>query len=830
MLLGSLLLLFAAGLLLWLIRPYNKAGMGWLAALPPALIAGWLLTQIPQLVPGPARSEIYTWIPSLGLELSLRLDGLALFFGLIVTGIGAGVALYTHYYLDDDPRQGYFYLALFAFMVSMLGLVWADNLLTLFVFWEGTSVSSYLLIGYDYESVKARAGARNALIITGVGGLAMLAGLVLLGQEAGTYTISAMLNAPDVTRSAIYPAALILILAGAFTKSAQFPFHFWLPGAMAAPTPASAYLHSATMVKAGIYLLARLHPLLNDSPLWFWSLLLFGGITMLVGGILAIHNWDIKSLLAYATVSQLGILTMLLAFHSEAAIVAVAVGIVAHALYKGPLFLVAGIVDHATGTRDLRRLGNLWQELPWTSAAGILAGLSMAGIPPLLGFLAKETLLETFYHDLAHGNPLVAIGGLVAVAVTGAFFVGYSLTLLWEGFLRRESAAVEQAHVHHRPAFGFVLAPLVLALVGTVAPFLLGILATVLDPTASTIANQEIVTDLALWHGFTPTFAISLVAIASGLLIFLFRDAVRSWLNLFPDRLQGAYLFQRVLDGLYELANWTARMVQGHTLATQASVILLAGLVPLLVALSQMDIGILFPDLARFLHPDELIHAHELIIAFLTMLAAVVTIRAQSRLGAIISLGVVGLTVTLFYVFYSAPDLALTQLLIEVLTVVLLVLVFAKLPSDSRPPMELGRRIRVLLVSAAAGLFGFGLVLFNTNPAFQVGAPISNFFMENAVPLGHGANVVNVILVDFRGFDTMGEITVLALAALGGYALLNAPRVRLPDLTSQQQRAETDRDGVQPVPEEEQQAERVPVYPGTQSNLEPETLVPPQKE
>jgi multicomponent Na+:H+ antiporter subunit A len=773
MLLASLLALGLSGIFLWLIRPHDKRFAGWLAAVPPGLITAWLLSRIDGLAEG-VYSEYYGWIPSLGLDLSLRLDGLALLFGLIITGIGAGVALYTHSYFEDEPRQGYFYLALFAFMASMLGLVWADNLLTLFVFWEGTSITSYLLIGFNHESARARAGARNALIITGAGGLAMLAGLVLLGQEAGTYTISEMVAGADLTGSATYPAALILILLGAFTKSAQFPFHFWLPGAMSAPTPASAYLHSATMVKAGIYLIARLHPALGDTPLWFWSLLVAGGITMLLGAVFALHNWDIKGLLAYATVSQLGILTVLLAFPGEAALIAAVVGILAHALYKGPLFLVAGIVDHATGTRDLRRLAGLWRQMPWTTSTAVLAGISMAGMPPFFGFLAKETLLDTFYHFPEGENPLVGWIGYGAVVVAGAFFVAYSLTLLWEAFFRRQSAAPEQAHVHHRPAFSFVLAPLLLAAIGTVAPFMLTYLALLIDPAISAIANETIETHLALWHGFTPVFISSLVAIAIGLGLFAGRNSVRRTLDLLPERLRAVMIFQAVLEGLYRLGGWTARVSQGYTLSTQSAIVIIAALIPLLAALTYTDLSVLAPDWS------QTIEIPEIVLAAMLVVAAIITVRTSSRLGAIVSLGIVGITVTLFYVFYSAPDLALTQLLIEVLTLVLLVLVFHKLPPDTRPPMRGRRQIRVLLVAFAAGLLGAGLVLFNSSPSLQVAESISAFFLQASVPEGHGGNVVNVILVDFRGFDTMGEITVLALAALGGYALLRAPRVFLP--------------------------------------------------
>ncbi|MFZ1753691.1 MAG: hydrogen gas-evolving membrane-bound hydrogenase subunit E [Caldilineaceae bacterium] len=776
MLLGSLLALFISGFLLWLVRPHNKPIVGWLSILPPGLITAWQVLRIPEIAAGNFHTERWEWMPSLGLEISFRLDGLALLFGLIVAGVGAAVALYTHYYLEKQPRQGYFYLALFAFMASMLGLVWADNLLTLFVFWEGTSITSYLLIGFDHESPRARAGARNALIVTGAGGLAMLMGLILLGQSAGSYSISQIIAADGLRESAHYTAAVILIFAGAFTKSAQFPFHFWLPGAMSAPTPASAYLHSATMVKAGIFLLARLHPALSDTPLWFWGLLIFGGITMLIGAFFAIGNYDIKALLAYATVSQLGILTMLLAFGSEYALLGVVVGVLAHALYKGPLFLIAGIVDHATGTRDIRRLAGLLRAIPLTGVVAVLGIVSMAGLPPTFGFLAKETLLETGWELIGHGEALAGWLVFGGGAVAGALFVAYSLTLLWEVFLRREADVDDEAHVHHPPALGFVLPPLALVFLGTAIPFLLGPLAQFIDPAATAISNETIHSHLALWHGFTPVFITSLLAIGSGTLLFLSRSHYRRFLAVLPQSVRGVVFFQRALDGLYGLADHTVRLVQGHTLATQSAVVLLVAFVPVVAALTYTSLGELLPAMN-----GQAIGWPEMILAFLLALAAWVTVRAESRMSAIISLGVVGVTVTLFYVFFSAPDLALTQLLIEVLTLVLLVLVFYKLPEEKRPPMGRLRQMGIIFVSICVGVTGFVLVLFNGSEAMNAGTAISSYFVDNSVPLGHGANIVNVILVDFRGFDTMGEITVLALAALGGYALLRAPAVRLPD-------------------------------------------------
>ena len=830
MLAASLSLIIVSGVILYWIQPHRRAWAGWLSALPPLAVTVWqLITALPFLnagagtASGPKASlqngailiEQYRWIESLGLELSFRLDGLSLLFGLIISGVGAAVALYTHYYLENDERQGYFYLSLFAFMASMLGLVWADNLLTLFVFWEGTSVTSYLLIGYSHQSAVARGGARNAFIVTAGGGLALIAGMILLGQQSGTYTISEIVARPGLTDLDLYPAILILILLGAFSKSAQFPFHWWLPGAMAAPTPASAYLHSATMVKAGIYLLARLHPALSGHPMWLWALLIFGGTTMLVGAITAVRHWDMKALLAYATVSQLGILTTLLAFRSEAALLAVVVGILAHALYKGPLFLVAGIVDHATDVRDLRKLAGLRHSLPVTSAVALLATLSMAGIPPFFGFVSKEALLESFFESAEHGELAgwIAFG---AAAIAGAFFVTYSLTLLWEAFLRpgstgeaegsslEDSGHVAQTRVHHAPVAPFVAAPLLLVAIGTVAPFALQPLDAFLTSAAASISGAPVHKHASLWHGFTPVLLTSLLAIGAGIWLFRKRSSLRRTLALLPENLRGVVVFQNFLDGIYALGQFTARFSQGYTLASQAAIVLLAAFVPVAVALLQIAPG----DL---LSPSEVLPgAPETVLILMTVVSAYVTVRIRTSLGAIISLGVVGVSVTLFYVFFSAPDLALTQLLIEVLTVVLLVLVFTKLPPDIRPPMQKLKQIRNVLVALAAGAFGFFLVLFNSSEAMQAAQSISGYFLHNAVPKGHGSNVVNVILVDFRAFDTMGEITVLALAALGGYALLNAPRVNLPSWTSRRPESESTESRQNPTAAETEQSSTEP--------------------
>ncbi|MBP7960693.1 MAG: DUF4040 domain-containing protein [Caldilineaceae bacterium] len=776
----ALILLFATSLFLWLIRPHRLALGGWVAALPPAAIAAWLISQIPSLNAGKTLTEVYAWIPSFGLDISLRLDGLGLLFGLIITVIGAAIAFYTHYYLANDESQGLFYAYLFAFMASMLGIVWSDNVIALFVFWEGTSLTSYLLIGFKHKESQAQTGANTALVITGFGGIFMLMGLLLLGQAVGSFRISEILAISQLTSLPIFPAALALILLGAFTKSAQFPFHFWLPGAMSAPTPASAYLHSATMVKAGVFLLARFHPAMSDSPIWFWSLLSVGGITALVGAITAIAKWDLKATLAYATVSQLGILVLLLAFDNEYAYTAVVVGIVAHALYKGPFFMVAGNIDHATHSRDIRELAGLWRKLPWTATTAILAGLSMAGLPPLFGFLAKETLLETLFHQLESSHDSLWWIAIGLAGVIGAFFVAYSLTLLWEPFLRRTSPH-ETAQVVHPAPFALDAPALFLVLLGTAMPFGLGsFVPHLLNPAASAVAGETLHIELALWHGLTPVFLTSMAAIATGILLFLGRSWVRKAIQATPSWLDGQDLFkERVIGGIYGGARWVTQAVQGRTLADHASIVLMSAVGMVVYALvvgleSWAGLGTLF--LPWQLLRESMPEFQEVALFAVAIIAALVTVQSQPRLNAIISLGVVGIVVTLAFVFFGAPDLALTQLLIEVLTVVLLVLVFYRIPIQFRHPLHWLVLLRNLFVSVCVGLLGFVLVVLTVGK--PLAPSISDFFMRNSVLSGHGANVVNVILVDFRGYDTMGEITVLSLAALGGYALLRSSRLR----------------------------------------------------
>ena len=766
----SLLIIAISGPVLWLLKPQRSHWFALLAALPPALVTGWQLLQLAPAAQGQQLFVSLPWAPSLGLEISLRLDSLAIFFGLIVTGIGTCIAFYTNYYFEDDPRQGFFYLLLFSFMASMLGLVWANDLLSLFVFWEGTSITSYLLIAFKTGDKSAVEGARRALIVTTAGGLAMLAGLLLLGQAAGTFRIDELLAQPHLTALPVFPVALTLLLLGAFTKSAQWPFHFWLPGAMAAPTPASAYLHSATMVKAGIYLLARMQPGMGDSPLWFWPVLMIGSITMVLGAVSALRYTDMKAILAYTTISALGTMTMLLAFPGEEAALAVTVTILAHALYKAPLFLMAGIVDHAMGTRDLRALAGLWRGLPWVAAVALLGALSMAGVPPTWGFLAKELLLEEFYHLATHNEQIVGGLGFAAAVVMAVFSAGAIFGLVWEAFLRRRADDREPAHLHHAPSFWFVAPALLLTLIGAFTALFIGQIQTIVTAPAAVIAGAPIDVTIKLWYGWTPVLITSLAILAVSIAIAGSRRFLRNTLNRAPARLNGVYVYDAIIDAIYGFAYRLTRIVQGGPMAPQISVTLLAGVLVLAYALLQVDVSKL-----GMLESNELPLAPEFLIFVVAIVAAVTTVRARSRLSAIISLGVVGVAVTLFYVFYSAPDLALTQLLIEVLTVILLILVFFRVKPDTRVFEPNRRRYLRFGVAIAMGLFGAGVVL--VNHFFQVGPSINPYFLANALPIGQGGNVVNVILVDIRGYDTLGEITVLALAALGGFAVLRSPKL-----------------------------------------------------
>ncbi|KAF1686676.1 monovalent cation/H+ antiporter subunit A [Pseudoxanthomonas broegbernensis] len=757
----------AAGAIAWL-RPRSRAASAWLAAAAPLLGLALLAWLTPAVLQGWVPRADHAWIPQIGLNLSLRLDGLAWMFAGLVLAMGALVVMYAHYYLAEEDSAPRFFGCLLLFMGSMLGVVVAGNLLLMLVFWELTSISSFLLIGFWYQRQDAREGARMALAITGGGGLALLGGVLLIGRIVGSYELDAVLAAGDAIRaSELYPWALGLVLAGVFTKSAQFPLHFWLPHAMAAPTPVSAYLHSATMVKAGVFLLARLHPALAGTDLFFYVVSGVGAITLLLGAWFAIFQHDLKGLLAYSTISHLGLITLLFGLSTPMAVVAGVFHIINHATFKASLFMAAGIIDHETGTRDMRRLGNLRRFMPMTSALAIIASLAMAGIPLLNGFLSKEMFFAQALEISGHQAMRQAIG--VAALLYAMFGVAYSLRFVHETFFGRGPRAVR--HEPHEPPRWMKIPVEVLVLlcvaVGvfptwTVAPVLHAAAAAILGPAMPAYS-------LSAWHGFNVPLLMSLAGIAGGIALYF---GLRRLLNLHAivRRSLGRRLFRWNMDALYALAErFTTRVANGSLQRSLVWLVLAAvaaGAAPFLSGAHE-------PLQWHAPQPMPLLGW----LLWLVLVACTAwTIRLyRQRLLALVVLGGAGLVVSLTFVFLSAPDLALTQLLVEMVSLALLLLGLHYLPPRSPPERTPRRRLRDIAVAAAAGL-GIGLLAYAvmTRP---LGDPASVEMLARSLPEAYGRNVVNVILVDFRGFDTFGEITVFGVAALIVHALLRRARM-----------------------------------------------------
>lgn len=739
MIVWALLVGFAAAALLPLAhRLVPRASAAASALLAAGLFAAFA-SLLPEILEGRPVLESLQWVPTLGVRLSFRLDGLAMLFALLITGIGAVVALYAGSYLEGHPHLGRFHMAFLLFLSSMLGLVLADNLLLTFVFWEMTSVASYLLIGFDHEREEARAAALQALLVTGLGGLALLAGFVLLGSAGGTFETSKL---AEMQEHELYLPILLLVLAGAFTKSAHVPFHFWLPNAMEAPTPVSAYLHSSTMVKAGVYLLMRLSPALGGTAAWEGLLTGFGAATMLTGAFLAFGSTGFKPILACTTVSALGTLTMLLGIGSDGAIRAAAAFLLAHALYKGALFLVAGNVDHATGERNVGRLGGLGRAMPVTFAAAALAGLSMAGVPPLLGFVAKELMIEASLSSALLAAAAVASAGLTVAAaglVAARPFLGAS-----------------GAETAHEAPWTLLLGPCVLAAGGVAA---LGA-GPILGSAATSVAGRPIDDGLSLWHGFTPALGLSALVLAAGAGLY------RAWTRwqTFVNRLntlasdQGYRVAMRALAAL---AKWQTKVLQSGRLRHYV-------LWVICVALAGAGIAAFRLDPSSLLTPPS-VPLIDAALAILILMGTVAAIRARSRLGTLAALGAVGYGVALLFGIYGAPDLALTQFVVETLMIILFALILLRLPPYATLSSP-GTRVRDAVVSIAAGAMMTVLVLMSgTGPHAR---SVTEAMVERSVPEAHGRNVVNVILVDFRALDTFGEITVLALAAMGVITLL----------------------------------------------------------
>lgn len=725
---------------------------GRLLALVPALLLTLLLVQFGTASGGAVLLESRSWIPGLGVDASFRFDGLAMLMSMLVLGIGTLIVIFAASYLDGDDRAPRFFAYLMSFMGAMLGLVLSDNILLLFVFWELTSLTSFLLIGFDHEQEKARKSAFQGLFVTVAGGLVMLAGIIVLGELAGSYELSGILAAEALHEAPGAALALGLIAIGCFTKSAQFPFHFWLPNAMAAPTPVSAYLHSATMVKGGVYLLARLHPALGEHAHWFWWLVPAGALTMLMGSVLAFRNSGFKPVLAYTTVMALGTLTLLLGLGAVGAAVTF---LLAHALYKGALFLVAGVVGHEAGAKDIRDVGGLARAMPITAVAAVVAAASAAGLPPLFGFVAKELLLESGQH--AH-----ALIGLASLA-SGALVAGMVATLVLRPFFTGNAKNNPQ-HAHEAP-WSMLAGPVLLGL-GSIGFGLFPVVAehAVLAAAAEAAGADEAL-HLALWHGVNTALLMSMVslAVAVGLYALWPRLQPRFAAWSIPERFGPEAGYNGVLAAIVAVADGQTRLLQSGYLRYYVMTLLVV-LLSFTGGTLIVREGLRMPELS--LPGLQIVPA---LIAAMVLAAGVAALRTRTALKAVVALGALGFGVAMIFLWFSAPDLAITQVLIETLTTILLVLVLFRMPGFRRMS-SLGERVRDAGISVAVGALMTALLWMVIGG--QQFPTIATWFLEHSVPEGHGRNVVNVILVDFRALDTLGEVFVLALAAVGVYALL----------------------------------------------------------
>ncbi|MDT0594986.1 monovalent cation/H+ antiporter subunit A [Glaciecola petra] len=732
----------------------------------PAVALTYILTLLPEVLSGGVVIEYLEWIPTIGLSLSMRLDGLSLIFALLILGIGLLIILYARYYLSEKEAVGRFFAYLILFMTAMLSIVLSNNVLQLWMAWEVTSISSFLLISFWSAKTESRKGARMALTVTGAGGLALLAGLLLVGDIVGSYELSVILASGDLIREhALYPVALILILLGAFTKSAQFPFHFWLPHAMAAPTPVSAYLHSATMVKAGIFLLARMYPVLSGTEMWFLIVSMTGLITLLIGAYVALFKHDLKGLLAYSTISHLGLITLLLGLDTKLAAVAAIFHIMNHAVFKASLFMAAGIIDHESGTRDMRKLNGLWRFMPYTATLAMVAAASMAGVPLFNGFLSKEMFLAETLHSSALGFLSWVIPVLATLA--GIFAVAYSMRFIHDVFFNGEPIDLPKTP-HEPPRYMKIPIEILVVLcllVGMFPEFLIG---NLLSSAASSVIVGELpYYSLAIWHGFNFPLLMSVVAICGGLLVYTYRRHLFKFQARFKDS-DEKLVFEQTIQRLVNKATAIHEYFNNGSLQRYVACMLVFAITITAVPLLNLN------TVKRHL-PDQAISGVEITAAIILCLSAVATvIYHRKRMLALVTISVVGLITSIAFARFSAPDLALTQLSVEVVTVILLMLALYFLPQKTASESAPSRVVRDLAIAAGvAGLVATINYAFITQPLDT----ISEFFLANSKTGGGGTNAVNVILVDFRGLDTLGEILVLGIAALGIFKLLS--RVRL---------------------------------------------------
>lgn len=752
-----------------LVKGASRSKIAFFTALLPMISLALLFSEMFSVFDGAVISHQIAWVSSLGLNLSLRLDGLAFLFAALILGIGLLVILYARYYLSERDNMSRFYSYLILFMAAMLGVVLSGNLIQMWFFWEMTSISSFLLISFWTHKSEARKGARLALTVTGLGGLCLLAGVILIGETVGSYELDVVLNAGDLIRaSSYYPAILILVLLGAFTKSAQFPFHFWLPHAMAAPTPVSAYLHSATMVKAGVFLLARLYPTLSGTDMWFVLVTTTGLITLLYGAYSAVFQHDLKGLLAYSTISHLGLITLLFGLNSDMAAIAAIFHIINHATFKASLFMAAGIIDHESGSRDMRKLNGLFRFMPITATLAMVAAAAMAGVPLLNGFLSKEM----FFAEVLDQRSLGAISWLIPVLATvgAALSVAYSLRFIHDVFFNGEPRELPKTP-HEPPRYMRVPVEVLVAiclLVGAFPAFTIGALLN--SAGQATINGVMPEFSLAIWHGINIPLLMSFMALVGGGLIYMSRKHLFRFQASFKT-INASEIFDKIVYQIQEVAKKIIDWIDNGSYQRSAFILTVFALLMLAIPISKIS-----EPLDRLSHSNAEIPV--IVGSILLILGSLATVVfSHKRVIALAMLSLVGLVVSIAFNFYSAPDLALTQVLVEVVAIILLLLTLYFFPQTT-PRSETGPggfARDILLATTIGAVVGTVCLLMLTYHSESV----SQFYIENAKTGGGGTNVVNVILVDFRGFDTMGEILVLGIAALGIYKLIARMRLSI---------------------------------------------------
>ncbi|MBD2871783.1 Na+/H+ antiporter subunit A [Paenibacillus arenilitoris] len=762
---------------------------GWFVLPAPAALFVYLLGWLPNVQEGERMTASLPWIPSLGIDFTVYVDGLGLLFALLITGIGTLVVLYSIFYLDKGKEAiGHFYVYLLLFMGAMLGVTLSDNVIVLYGFWEITSISSFLLIAFWHHREKSRYGALKSMLITVLGGLAMLGGFALVYVMAGTFSIRELVgSAADIAEHDLFIPAMLLILLGAFTKSAQFPFHIWLPDAMEAPTPVSAYLHSATMVKAGLYLVARFSPVFAGEPAWFWLIAASGIATLLYGSYRALKQTDLKAMLAFSTVSQLGLIMSLLGLGSAAAVYtgtseslfyakATLAGIfhlMNHAVFKGALFMVVGIVDYETGTRDIRRLGGLMSVMPVTFSAALIGALSMAGLPPFNGFLSKEMFFTAVLNIRELDVWNMAFWGAffpVIAWIASVFTFLYSMLLLFKTFAGKKQFEKLAKKPHEAP-LGMLLPPVVLASLAVVFGLFPNLLSySLIEPAMAAIhpamldAGAKFHVSISFWHGWTAEIYMTIGVVAAGILLYKLYPR----LSLLNRPLFTRFSLNKTYDGgigrLDGSAKWlTDRYMTG---SVRHYLIYILFFLIVSVAMTMAGSGGMRVDLSDFA-PMSL---YEAVIIFALVASVIAVPFARSRMMAIILTGTAGYMVTLFFVIFRAPDLALTQMIVETVSVTLFLLCFYHLPKLKKELARLRFKLSNFLIALGVGAVMTAVALSaSSGRSFE---SISGYFLENSYKLAGGKNVVNVILVDFRGFDTMLEIVVLGIASLGIYALI----------------------------------------------------------